>query len=305
MNDSNMCIVNTSQIAVDSLLGVKYVVSNGNIRGLESISYNSVLNKGVYKNKYSLPMIFTVSDMTNGNINKDVDVFEYQNLIYRELSHTDTEVLKKLKYTSDLKGDKNDRFSQKYKINPLEGEYVYYGNIPWNKYMDAKLNVNNIYEMDYACWLSSGVFNIPTNEKSDILEINLSSDKGYQINDSLVEFYGLDLNALDEITQLIQNNNNVKDYQISDGLVTARIESKEDEKVFLSVPYDKGWTCTVNGKKVKPELFADCFYLIPVKRGTNEIKMSYNVPGFKKGILLTFIGIIMLMLITHIERRKT
>lgn len=57
---------------------------------------------------------------------------------------------------------------------------------------------------------------------------------------------------------------------------TSKIIAKDSEKVaFFSVPYDKAWTCTVNGKKVEI-LSTAGLMAVPVSEGENKIVFRYN-----------------------------
>ncbi len=64
--------------------------------------------------------------------------------------------------------------------------------------------------------------------------------------------------------------------------------------VFFSVPYDKGWTATVNGNPVAVEKVSGGFMAIRCEAGENKIVFSYETPGLKYGILLTLGGILLL-----------
>ena len=69
-----------------------------------------------------------------------------------------------------------------------------------------------------------------------------------------------------------------------------------DEKgiFFTSIPYDKGWKITVDGKKLEQEetiAIADAFLGFPLEGGTHEIELEYTPVGFIVGRNITFIGI--------------
>ncbi len=64
--------------------------------------------------------------------------------------------------------------------------------------------------------------------------------------------------------------------------------------VFFSVPYDDGWTATVNGKPVIVERVSNGFMAVRCEAGENEIVFSYETPGLKAGLFITLGGILLL-----------
>ena len=64
--------------------------------------------------------------------------------------------------------------------------------------------------------------------------------------------------------------------------------------VFFSVPYTKGFSCTVDGKDTEI-LSADYGLMaIPVEGGCHEIRVTYTPEGFKNGLIMSVIGLLIL-----------
>ena len=67
---------------------------------------------------------------------------------------------------------------------------------------------------------------------------------------------------------------------IQDGSITGTVKNPQNlDRLYLSVPYDKGWSVKVNGKKIKSELVGNCMMSLPLENGENTIEMRYHVPG--------------------------
>ena len=84
---------------------------------------------------------------------------------------------------------------------------------------------------------------------------------------------------------------------------SAQITAPEgkDQLVFFSVPYEDGWSATVNGQEAVIEKVNVGFMAVRVPAGqTSEIRFQYETPGLKIGIvisiaaLLLFIGYLLL-----------
>ena len=142
-------------------------------------------------------------------------------------------------------------------------------------------------------WLAPSVFYIPTIGGDNSAKVELISNM--ILNIDYEWFYALDLDVLKEIKEEITNDN-VKINNFENGKVNINVQNNKDEKLIVSIPYDSGWKVTVNGKKVSPELFADCLMMIPLENGDNNIEMTYSTPYINFGIIATIFGIICLIL---------
>lgn len=294
INGENMCIVNTSILGADSLLGVKYVLSPYSINGLELVEELGVHNgKMVYENPYCLPMAVVFQDNTL-TVNNDSNPFVYQNELYSKLLGKTVELYIPL----DVVKTEN-----KYNITIPDGNYALYGNLPWQSDANATLNVNGYYETTYACWLSPSVFYIPTNveDESAVVSVAAANINGFIIGEE--QFYALDLDKLAEVTERISSNE-VEAIQIENGYAAISVKAEKGEKLYVSVPYDSGWKIRLNGNEVEPELFGDCMYVIPLEEGNNEVEMVYSVPYLNIGVVVSIVSFIVLVIIAILEKKN-
>ena len=65
--------------------------------------------------------------------------------------------------------------------------------------------------------------------------------------------------------------------------------------LLLSVPYDRGFQVLRNGEAVTPELFAGCLMAIPLTQGSNEISLTYHIPGLAAGFAMSLGGLLLLL----------
>lgn len=68
---------------------------------------------------------------------------------------------------------------------------------------------------------------------------------------------------------------------------------KQNRLVFFSVPFDKGFSATIDGKSVKIEKVNVGFMAVLVPKGSHIINFTYKTPGLDKGIVFTFLGILL------------
>ncbi len=67
----------------------------------------------------------------------------------------------------------------------------------------------------------------------------------------------------------------------------AAITLENENLVFFSVPYDKGFSATVNGKPVQIEKVNAGFMAVLCDKGNNEIVFTYKTPGLGLGVKIS------------------
>ena len=79
--------------------------------------------------------------------------------------------------------------------------------------------------------------------------------------------------------------------------VDATITASADGRVVTTIPYDTGWTVTVDGNTVDMTAFKDTFVSFEISEGTHTIRLDYTPDGFYLGLASTLICIILLIMI--------
>lgn len=72
---------------------------------------------------------------------------------------------------------------------------------------------------------------------------------------------------------------------------TSTIDLSRENLVFFSVPYESGWSATVDGSPVQVEQVNNGFMAVLVPAGAHTIKFTYQTPGLTAGALLTGISL--------------
>ncbi len=75
---------------------------------------------------------------------------------------------------------------------------------------------------------------------------------------------------------------------------SAGINLSKDSLVFFSVPYDKGYTAYVNGKRVDIEEVDGGLTAVMCKKGENIIRFDFELYGLREGMILSLMGIVLL-----------
>ncbi len=78
--------------------------------------------------------------------------------------------------------------------------------------------------------------------------------------------------------------------EFSDTCLTGTIDVKEEGVLLLSIPYDRGWTVTVDGEKVETFAWKDAFLALELTEGSHTLEFSYCPVGFKEGMIVSVVS---------------
>jgi len=107
--------------------------------------------------------------------------------------------------------------------------------------------------------------------------------------------YDLELYSSDVILENYEGAKDIK-FNKKNDTITCSINGKKGEYLVTSIPYDKGFSATVNGKKADVEIVNKAFVGIKLTEGENKIIIKYQSPLLGLGFLVTLIGIVGLIM---------
>ncbi|MDR0918934.1 MAG: YfhO family protein [Oscillospiraceae bacterium] len=84
----------------------------------------------------------------------------------------------------------------------------------------------------------------------------------------------------------------------------AKINLDKSRLVFFSIPYSEGWNATVNGKPAEIEIVDSGLMAVKVPQGETVIRFRYSTPGLEDGILMSFGGLILFIIIMFPSLKK-
>ena len=118
------------------------------------------------------------------------------------------------------------------------------------------------------------------NDVMDYLPVEKANDLSYE--DYTADAKQLATSCVDDFTP------------VANGFI-AHSSFDTDRFVVFTVPYESGWTATVNGETVKVEKVNGGVMGIKVPSGECEIKFDYVTPGLKAGAIITVITALVLL----------
>ena len=81
----------------------------------------------------------------------------------------------------------------------------------------------------------------------------------------------------------------------TDTILEGTVETEKAGILFTSIPYDAGWTVTVDGQVQTPHKIFDAFLSVDLTEGTHTIVFSYEPEGLRTGALITLGSMVLLV----------
>lgn len=126
---------------------------------------------------------------------------------------------------------------------------------------------------------------VPNNPKT--IEITLTAGT-YDLSDVMLQF-----NSYDELDAWYDqvNSVNLENLNVGANRVEGDVDAPRDGVMALSIPYDKGWTCTIDGQPAQTFTINGDMTGIAVPAGSHHIAFSYRNRAFELGAGMSAVSI--------------
>ncbi len=126
-----------------------------------------------------------------------------------------------------------------------------------------------------------------------------------RLKESDLEMYLLDYNAyINWINEMKENGLEIIKYD-KDNYIKASINVTNDKTTLLTtIPYDKGWSVFVDGKKYKYDIVLDTFIGLDLTPEKHIIEFKYIPRGLIIGVITSITGIIGSIIFTRKNKKN-
>ena len=277
----------------------------------------SVGNVTVYKNPYRTALAYTMDDLVQTWDYEDYNPFYVQN----DLATSAFDVDELFHMVKTAKPQLNDC---KITSDNGDGEYVFENTSarPDNMvftirstktrrlyiHFDGSQVENTVIEKNgeqvLTGRLDSQIIYLGNVQKGDEIRIKMQLKQDNEMSGVVrLTAAELDEEVMEELAQRMQENA-WKLTSAKGNHLSGTIHAQEDQMLFFSIPYDKGWTVKIDGKKVKTKALGKAFLTVKVPEGKHKVSLTYVSFGFKEGAILSVAGFVIFILITTFFRRK-
>lgn len=114
----------------------------------------------------------------------------------------------------------------------------------------------------------------------------------------------VDAEALEEMSQVILNRPSTIEKN-TDGSLSGTFVAEAGQELLFTIPFDEGWTLTVDGKDTELKKALDVFMVADVEPGEHTYEMKFIPSGFKIGIVAAGISLLLTCIYITLDSKKT
>jgi len=294
---------NSATQLTDVMLNVKYVATDGeNYKGYTKIGkYKYSISGGIYYNvsynDYNISRndsTFGIATMTSSKAltSSYTNDMEYQNLIFKTMTGIDKDIYEKINFSSTA--DCTYNF-----INP-DAKYYYLDLPKISNYKQEKVYINGELiadrNSDEQKFYDDEIIVIPNeHEVGSKLNIKVTiNDQNAYANETI---YTFNKDIFDEGVKIMQSNAMTNVEWKDNGYLKGTVKSTDDFGVlYVSIPYEKGWTAYVDGNKTDIKEIYNGMMSLSLTPGEHTVEFKYQTPGLLVGTLITLISLIVYIL---------
>lgn len=276
-------------LAVDTLLGVKYVIAEQAPAGYTTMPELADAAYSAYENPFALSIgIATSKDIQNCTL-KGENPFEKQNDLFSKILGHKVELYTEIDATKTA----DSQNAKQWSVTVPAGSIGYlYINKDANadSYWPVALTIDQRTINNEAWRFDNNIRQIAgTSDALSQHTVSMGVAEGYtdMPQDDEPVFYALNLEAFEQIIDQLKASEFVPAV-FEDGKVEGEYTVENDGNLLLSIPYDNGWSVTINGAAAELMPAADKgMSCLSVQKGANRIGMTYKTPGSLAGLVVS------------------
>lgn len=316
-NFINSYTYNLQTPVYNSMFGLKYIVNNtADVHPDPALYTELPVSQGkftAYENKYALPIAFRVNDTVQNWATDGSDPFMVQQDFFQKATGCGTlfhpmEISNIDYYNIDPFSDESqlgtftffrttpgeDASLTIHLVSPgTENLYLYVNSDNVEQISISSDSYNNTQSVDREYILDIG-----RHKQGEIVSVDItikSGDSGY------IDLYAYGLDEAEfqrGYERLKADSMQVETF--TDTKISGTVNFSENGILYTSIPYDEGWTVTVDGKKVEAkDLLAvgEALLAVRVGSGSHAVEFSYTPKGMFLGIGISVFALAVALLL--------
>lgn len=268
--------------------------------------YDNTINKQKY-NKMNIAekdamllQTAVIEQSIHGLNSKSIDnittelTMDWQDAVTQNVEYKDGVIVAKKKAHIDIPVDNKRKATEgeilfSINLKPVNGQKI---ELTVNEKSTIKMHEN----YHYAYPINQFTFKLDGN--TNLLKIDISEGR-YIVNDAHTWFnsYKNYQNWVNE-----RNKYNLENLYINGGTVKGTITNREKGILALNIPFSKGWTAKIDGKKQELVKVNGVLTGIVLDPGSHNIELKYITPGFILGACISIVSLILVILYCILRR---
>ncbi|KXT84918.1 ABC transporter, permease protein [Streptococcus sp. DD11] len=308
-----------NSILMDSIFGIKYNISQTDPDKFGFTPVKTEKEMTLYKNDAALGLAFLTNDIyrdvkfTNLTLDNQTEFlnqltgfhYNYYKRLTAVAENGGSRTIGK-RITAEVDTKNNSSFASMTYLLTVPADSQVYVNVPGidfsnDNQTDIDITVNDLTSR-YPTNNVFPFFNVGYFSQEQTIAVRLTFPDNATVSFDEPEFFAVDTKQyLDVISKLKEQPVAV---QTQANTVTADYDADRDSSLFFTIPYDKGWSASLNGKAVALKRAQNGFMKIDVKAGKGKIKLTFIPNGLKEGAAASIAGILLFFAYNWIRNKQ-
>lgn len=294
-------------LVMDSLLGVRYIGTwSKPVESTETTLPHSNVTSPLYYNPHALSLGYPcANDADSESTLQGDNPFERQNALFAELTGIDRPLYTQLQGVEQARSDASITWAVELPAHTIG--YTY-----------AQTGVESDWSQSVGLIVGDEMISSEATRFShNVRAFGESGDEGTQHEISMVQgspetqlppksqclFYALNIDVFEEGIERLQSRQFTLDV-FEDGHVEGTYNAEKQTDLVLSIPYDKGWSATIDDKEVAlSPAFGGGMSQIQVPEGSHRIEMRFQSPGFTVGCAASIAALVACLVVVRVQKR--
>lgn len=308
---------NGSTSFIDSLFGVKYVISQFDTTGKPYSKAFVHGDKTVFRNPYALPLAFNADKAVRSADCRQDNVFEIQNNLADSISGNSNEIFREAKcedlHIENMKAEQVQGYTSYTKEDPSKDAYLEYSIIVDNENVlqayftapdlqGAEIFLNGSSMGGYFEKYRWDVMDLGSHEEGERVTVRIVPE-----SDSLkignAYFYYEDCEALRDWYQSVSAER-CSLQKLSSSHLAGEVNVDENKCIVFSIPYEESWKIYIDGVEEHTQEAAGRLLSVDASPGRHEIELVYQAAGRTLGITISCVSFVFFLYILWIENRE-
>ncbi len=294
----------------DSILGLKYHISDDG--ALTQYNYEQIFDSAVdvYENPYPMSVavqtsgfdLAGISDPADNKADSNLshvpalDAFALQEEIYARLLGRQVHIFDDAAVTKSELMSENEKYFYDFEVtSERDGEMYMYIDGLIGEALNLSLFVDDEFLTSYGNASCTKVLKLGYRNRGDKLRVRLQGENRDD-NFGKARFVTENVDELERAYKELESRFcNVTKKSSSNIL----IKTGDCDGVFLTVPFEEGWTVMVDGRATEPVAIYDSLTYIPIANSASShtIDMTFMPVGIWVGVVLSLLGLLILVYI--------
>ncbi|MBQ4464801.1 MAG: YfhO family protein, partial [Oscillospiraceae bacterium] len=305
------------------LCDIKYIIAKDgyNADTVNAKKIGEYGNTAIWQEEQNLGLGFLVDFTSEFYIMDDsINAFEQQNAIFRKITGLSEDVFTPIDIThvGHVGYDVTRREYGQYNFSrqadaPEDNSFLKYNyTAVQDGMLYALVKVSDADNIDI--WYDNAIvhtynvsrqpYTFPLGEyhADDMVTVKVQMKSDNTSGTAQVYVYQLNQEVLEEGYNIL-NQGRLHLTEFEDTHFKGTVNAAKDQTLYMSVPYEKGWTCYVDGQKARLYPIFDAMCGVNLSEGEHEIEMRYSPRGFRAGVCIAVVSLAALIVLYIIERR--